>query len=177
MGLAKFNMVRRLLFLILLSGAINTAFAQDMLRGRVYENKSKVFLQGVKVEDLKSHAIVITGPDGNFEIKAAVGDVVCFSNDNYKPDTVLLTDLKIREIFLDPRVNMLQEVTVKNQEIKKDAGFTTQKQPGVLGSQTVLYQTDSEGNPIGGIKMNIADGGETPKQHEAKVAKSEAKKE
>ena len=40
----------------------------------------------------------------------------------------------------------------------------------------MLYQTDSSGTPIGGIKMNIADGGETPKQHETKVARSEALK-
>jgi hypothetical protein len=171
-------MVRKLLFFILLSGIITTAIAQDnVLRGRVYENKSKVFLQGIKVEDLKSHNVAITNADGMFELTAAVGDLVCFTNDNYKPDTLYLANLNIVEIFMDPRVNQLQEVTVKNQEIKKNAGFTPQQETGVLGSKTILYQTDADGNPIGGIKMKIPDGGETPHQHETKVAKIEAQKE
>jgi hypothetical protein len=170
-------MIRQFLFFILLSGLITTAFAQDQLTGRVYENQSKVFLQGIRVEDLKSRAMTMTGPDGSFTLKAAVGDVVCFTNSNYKPDTLYLADLKYVQVFLDPKVTMLNEVTVTNQEIKKNAGFTTQKQPGLAGSQTVLYQTDENGNPIGGLKMNIADGGETPKQHEAKVSRTEAQKD
>jgi len=168
--------MRQFLFLILFSVLATTVFAQDQLTGRVYENKSNVFLQGVRVEDLKSHTMTITGPDGSFTIRTAVGDLVCFTNSNYKPDTLYVADLKYVQIFLDPLVNMLQEVKVTNQEIKKNAGFSTQQQPGLLGSQTVLYQTDANGNPIGGLKMNIADG-ETPKQREAKVSKSEAQKE
>lgn len=169
--------MRQFLFLILLSGVITTAYAQNQLTGRVYENKTKVFLQGVRVENLKSHAMTITGPDGSFIIRAAVGDLVCFTNSNYKPDTLYVADLKYIQVFLDPRVNQLQEVKVTNQQVKKNAGFSTQKQPGVLGSQTLLYQTDSSGRPIGGIKMNIADGGMTPKQHEAKIARNEAQKD
>jgi hypothetical protein len=169
--------MRQFLFLILFSVLATTVFAQDQLTGRVYENQSKVFLQGVRVEDLKSHTMTMTGPDGSFTIRAAVGDLVCFTNSNYKPDTLYVADLKYVQVFLDPRVNMLQEVNVTNQEIKKNAGFSTQKQPGLLGSETVLYQTDANGNTIGGLKMNIADGGETPKQHEAKVSRSEAQKE
>ncbi|HZY38770.1 MAG TPA: hypothetical protein VFE53_19055 [Mucilaginibacter sp.] len=170
-------MMRQFLFFMLLSGLISTACAQDQFTGRVYENKSNTFLQGIRVEDLKSHVMTMTGPDGSFTIRAAVGDLVCFTNSNYKPDTLYLANLKYVQVFLDPRINQLQEVTVTNQEIKKNAGFTTQKQPGVLGSETVLYQTDANGNPIGGLKMNIADGGETPKQHETKVAKNEAQKD
>jgi hypothetical protein len=169
--------MRQFLFLILLSVLATSVFAQSQLTGRVYENKSKVFLQGVRVEDLKSHAMTITGPDGSFTISAVVGDLVCFTNSNYKTDTLYVADLKYVQVFLDPRVTVLQEVKVTNQEIKKNAGFSTQQQPGVLGSQTVLYQTDANGNPIGGIKMNIADGGDTPRQHEAKVSRSEAQKE
>ncbi len=169
--------MRQFLFLILFSVLATSVFAQSQLTGRVYENKSKVFLQGVRVEDQKSHATTITGPDGSFTINAAVGDLVCFTNSNYKTDTLYVADLKYVQVFLDPRVTVLQEVKVTNQEIKKNAGFSTQQQPGVLGSQTVLYQTDANGNPIGGIKMNIADGGDTPRQHEAKVSRSEAQKE
>src|ERR1700735_3343583 len=102
-------MIRQILFLILFSALATTVFAQDQLTGRVYENKSKVFLQGVRVEDLKSHTMTVTGVDGSFTIRAAVGDLVCFTNSNYKPDTLYVADLKYVQVFLDPRVNMLQE--------------------------------------------------------------------
>ena len=170
-------MMRQFVFLILFSALATSLFAQDQLSGRVYENKTKDFLPGVRVENLKSHGMATTGPDGSFTIRAAVGDLVCFTNTNYKPDTLYVADLKYVQVFLDPKVNMLQEVNVTNQEIKKNAGFTPQKQPGLGGSETVLYQTDANGNPIGGLKMNIADGGETPKQHETKVARNEAQKD
>ncbi len=122
--------------------------------------------------------MAMTGPDGSFVITASVGDVVCFTNSNYKPDTLYVADLKYVQIFLDPKINMLDEVKVTNQQINdKKTGFTIAPEKGVLGSKDVLYQTDANGNPIGGIKMNISDGGETPRQHEAKVSRSEAQKE
>jgi|SRR6185503_4337221 len=171
-------MIRQFLFLILLSAFATSVFAQNQLTGRVYENKSKVFLQGIRVENLKSHAMTMTGPDGSFVIGAAVGDVVCFTNSNYKADTLYVTNLKYVQIFLDPKINMLDEVKVTNQQInEKKTGFTVAPEQGVLGSKDVLYQTDANGNAIGGIKMNISDGGETKRQHETKVARNEAQKE
>jgi hypothetical protein len=153
------------------------SFAQEQLTGRVYENKTKVFLQGVRVEDMKSHVMTITGPDGSFSIKAAAGDLVRFSNSNYKPDTVYLADLKYIQVFLDPVVNQLQEVQVKNQQIKGNAGFSIQPEKGVLGSKTVLYQTDDNGNYKGGIKLNIPDGRDTKRIHEERISEDERQKD
>ena len=132
-------MVRRLLFLVMFLGIGGFTYAQSLLSGRVYENKSKEFLQGIKVENRKSHAVSITGSDGRFSIAASVGDVLIFTNSAYKPDTLYLTNLKDVLVFLDPVVNQLQEVKITNQEIKKNAGFNTQQETGVLGSKTVLY--------------------------------------
>lgn len=148
---------------------IKTTLAQDQLTGRVYENKKNVFLQGVKVEDLKTHQMTITGRDGSFTIKAAVGDVICFSGFSYKPDTVYVADLKYMQVFLDLRQNMLDEVKVTNQEIKGNAGFAPQVERGPLNSQTVTYQTDENGNYKGGVKLRVFDGGPTPKQREKAV--------
>ena len=148
---------------------IKTTLAQDQLTGRVYENKTNVFLQGVKVEDLKTHVMTMTGKDGSFTIKAAVGDVICFSDFSYKPDTVYVANLKYMQVFLDLRQNMLDEVKVTNQEIKGNAGFAPQVERGPLNSQSVTYQTDANGNYVGGVKLRVFDGGPTPKQHEKAV--------
>lgn len=157
---------------------VHLSFAQDQLTGRVYENKTKVFLQGIKVENLKSHIVTQTSNDGSFSIKAAVGDLVSFSNYNYKTDTVYLLDLKYIQIFLEPRINLLQEVTVTNQQIKGNAGFVATPEKGPLGSQTVTYQLDPTFlKPVGGVNISVPDGGETKRKHEERVNETEKEKE
>jgi hypothetical protein len=170
--------MRKVFLLLLLTGLFGAAYAQDVLTGRVYENKTKVFLQGIRVEDLKSHAITMTGNDGSFTLKARVGDLVTFSNFSYKPDTIFLTKLDYIQIFLDLKRTMLDEVNVTQQQIKNGAaGFTTQRDPGVLGSNTVKYQRDDSGNYKGGVLFKIPDGGPTPRQREAKIAAKEKDQE
>ena len=156
---------------------IHTVFAQDELTGRVYENKSNVFLQGVKVEDLKSHVMTTTAKDGSFTIKAKLGDLVAFTSFSYKPDTVFLTDLKYLQVFLDLKGTMLQEVKVTNQEIKGNAGFGAQVEKGPFNSQSVTYQTDANGDYKGGVKLRVFDGGPTAKQREKVVSDKENEKQ
>ncbi|WP_295672485.1 carboxypeptidase-like regulatory domain-containing protein [uncultured Mucilaginibacter sp.] len=156
---------------------VKTTFAQEELSGRVYENKTNVFLQGVKVEDLKTHTMTMTGKDGSFTIKAAVGDVICFSVFSYKPDTVYVANLKYMQVFLDLRQNMLDEVKVTNQEIKGNAGFAPQVERGPLNSQSVTYQTDANGDYKGGVKLRVFDGGPTQKQREKAVSDKEKQKQ
>jgi hypothetical protein len=168
----------RQVFLLILFIMLSTAlFAQDEFTGRVYENKVNVFLQGVRVEDLKSHAMTITGPDGSFTIKAKVGDLVAFTNSSYKPDTVFLANLKYMQIFLDLNQNQLKEVTITNQTVKGNAGFTTQEDKGVLGSHVVKYQRDDSGNYKGGVTFRIPDGSDSKRKHEEKVTQKERQQE
>jgi hypothetical protein len=172
------NNMRRLLLLLMFGFVfVQVSYGQDQLTGRVYENKTKVFLQGVRVENLKTHAMLMTSTDGSFSIKASVGDLICFTNYNYKPDTLYLTELRYVQVFLDPRVTVLNEVNVTNQQINnKSSGFGIAPEKGVLGSSKVLYQTDSELRPIGGLKLNFQDGKDTQREHETKVAANEKQK-
>jgi hypothetical protein len=140
--------MRQVFLLILFTMLSTVLFAQDEFTGRVYENKVNVFLQGVRVEDLKSHAMTITGPDGSFTIKAMVGDLVAFTNSSYKPDTVFLANLKYMQIFL-----------------------------GVLGSHVVKYQRDDSGNYKGGVTFRIPDGSDSKRKHEEKVTQKERQQE
>jgi len=170
-------MIRQLIFIAFFLLTVSAVYAQDQLTGRVYENKTNVFLQGVKVEDLKTHVMTMTGKDGSFTIKAAVGDVVCFSNFSYRSDTLYISDLKYVQVFLDLRQNMLNEVKVTNQQIKGNAGFAPQIERGPLNSQSVTYQTDENGNYVGGVKLRVFDGGPTQKQREKAVDDKERQKQ
>jgi len=168
--------MRQFLFFILLTALVSVVHAQGQLTGRVYEDKTTKVLQGIRVEDQKSNSITTTGPDGSFVIKAAIGDVVTFTNFNYKRDTLFLTNLNYVQVFMVLNQTMLQEVNVTNQQIKGNAGFTTQQTPGVLGSKTVKYQLDDNGDAKGGVLLNIHDGTDN-RQHEEKVAHQEKQKE
>lgn len=170
-------MKKRLLLLLSCSLFFaGASLAQSQLTGRVYEDKTSIFIPGVKVEDLKSHAMTMTGPDGSFSINARVGDLVLFTNSNYKPDTVYITEIKYMQIFLALNSNMLKEVKITNQQIRGNAGFTTQEEKGLLGSKHILYQADSIGRYKGGIKIPIFDAPNTKRRHEERVAESEKQK-
>ncbi|HTH82505.1 MAG TPA: hypothetical protein VL490_06200 [Mucilaginibacter sp.] len=148
--------MKLLLPLFLLFALINTAYAQENFTGRVLENKVNIPLSNVKVENLNSHALSGTDEKGKFTIKAKINDLICFTSLGYEPDTVLLVNLKYKEIYLTLKQNMLNEVKVKN----TDGNFNFKIPPaGItpLGGTVVRYQTDAAGNNIGGIKLNIFD--------------------
>lgn len=171
--------MKKYFLLLALCSMLFTAasFGQSQLTGRVYEYKTTIFIPGVRVENLNSHAMTMTGPDGSFSINAKVGDLVLFTNTNYRPDTVYITRVEYMQVFLSLSANMLKEVKITNQQIKEGrAGFTTQQEKGLLGSKRVLYQTDSVGNYKGGLKIPIFDGQDTKRKHEERVAESERQK-
>ncbi len=85
-----------------------------------------------------------------------MGDDICFSGSAYKPDTLYVANLKYLEVFLDLQQNMLKEVKVVTQELKTGS-LSAPAQTGLFNSHTVLYQTDANGNPIGGIKIMVPD--------------------
>jgi hypothetical protein len=159
-------MLRKLLFLALVLLSVRSAYAQDEVSGRVYENKTNVFLQGVKVENLKTHLMTLTHTDGSFTLKAKKGDLLTFVNANYRPDTVFLTDLRYIQVFLEPNRQMLNEVTVTGQELKGNTGFNATPQKRVLGAGAVTYQTDSTGNYKGGVVISLPTGDSKRKEDE-----------
>src|ERR1700744_2080146 len=69
-----YPMLRHLLiFLFCLAGITAKANAQTPFSGRVLENKTRIKLRGVRIENLNTHVKAITGEDGGFSIAAKVG--------------------------------------------------------------------------------------------------------
>jgi hypothetical protein len=147
--------------------------AQDKLTGRVFEIKTRVALGGIKVEDLKSHFTAAADTAGRFVIKVAIGDFISFSGISYQPDTVYVANLKFLEVFLKPKVNMLDEVKVQSVETRTGK-LSAAPITGVLNSGTVLYQTDANRDNRGGVKINIFDAdGDKKKKRDSRIEQQE----
>ena len=97
------------LFFVFVTGLVK---AQSVLSGRVLESKTRIALKGVRVRNLVNRFVAATDEKGNFSISAKQGDILIFTLVAFKTDTLLLTDLHDREIFMLPDVNMLKQVTI-----------------------------------------------------------------
>ena len=149
-------MIRAFLIFISLLFLINLSYAQGNLTGRVLENKTRVPLGGISVQNLKSNVITVSDQNGLFSIKAHVGDLVTFSGFSYQTDTLYVKDLSSVEILLDLKGTMLKGVVVTGSETRL-GNLTAPPTLSPFGGQTLVYQTDKDGNPVGGLKMNIFD--------------------
>ena len=143
-------MFRRLFAIIISALFFTTGYAQQILKATVYENKTRIALPDIRVRNLNNKQAAITGKDGKFSIIAKLNDLLVLTSFTYENDTVVVTNLKEREIFMEPKGTLLKEVKV----------LTPQTQLGTLTvpelhNQTVTYQKDAAGNYKGGIAFNI----------------------
>lgn len=170
-------MIRWFFLLICLLFLVNLSYAQGNLTGRIYENKTRVPLAGISVQNLKSNTIIVSDKNGLFSIKAHVGDLITFSGFSYQPDTLYVKDLSSVEILLDLRVNMLKGVNVVNSELRT-GNLKAAPTLSPFGGQTLVYQKDANGNYDGGLKLNLFDShsNANKKKHEALLGKDEAMK-
>jgi len=141
--------MRYLCLLILLLFAI-TANAQQKLSGRVFENKTHIHLAGVRIQNLRTKKFTETDDKGRFDIDAVLNDVIVFNNFGYEIDTLVLISLKPKEIFLEPKKHMLDEVNVTSQQVQ-----SFKKYDPDFHNQSVVYQRDENGNLKGGIAIRI----------------------
>lgn len=139
-------MLKHLFLLFLCSTIPVFAFCQSTQSGVVFESKTRVVLQGIRVENLTSHKVIITEKNGTFSITGKVGEILVFSGSFYRADTLLLTGNKPLEIFLVPQHNMLNEVNVTATEATHTGSF----QAPEFHNQTIVPQRDRYGNYTGG---------------------------
>ncbi len=153
---------------------VGTSYAQGNLNGRIYENKTRIALSGISIQNLRSNVITTSDQNGLFSIKAHIGDLITFSSFAYRPDTLYVKDFSDVEILLDLRQNSLNEVRVVGSEIH----LGNLKSPPKLtpfGGNTVLYQTDEKGNYKGGLAARLFDShsAEKKRQKEVQLEKDE----
>lgn len=170
-------MIRPLVLIIVFLSVAGIVRAQDALTGRIYEDQTTNAMPGVTIRNIKNNAVTVSDRTGGFSIPARIGDLVVFSALSYASDTLYVKDLKYIQIRMVPRGKMLGEVKVTGAEVK--LGNLKDNRPlGPLGGQTLVYQTDKDGNAKGGLAMNIFDSHASAKKRErnAQISADEATK-
>ncbi len=136
-------------------------FAQTVTTGTVFDfSKKNVSLPGVTVRNLTSKKISSTNNNGKFTIAANVGDVLEFSLVGYHTDTLYLTNLLNKTIYLPVKTNDLQQVDIQGAKINKEVlnakdtlaeKYTLLSTGGNLGRKRM---TDK----VGGLSLNLGYG-------------------
>jgi hypothetical protein len=133
------------------------ASGQSVFSGRVLEDKTRITLHDVRIENLTSKLKTISMNDGSFNIAAKVGDVLVFSAFSYQADTLLITDMHAREVFLLSKTTVLKGVTITDTSgtAKANPNAVQHYDPDFHG-QAVVYQRDDRfKKPKGGIIIRL----------------------
>lgn len=110
-------------------------FAQTGITGGVFDYDNKSFpLQKVTVKNLNTHETTSTGAAGQFMIKAKKGDLLEFSLPGFHTDTLYLTNMLSKTIYLPASSTNLKQVDIQSARLSKDLNL---KNPNAKGFERV----------------------------------------
>lgn len=152
--------------------------AQTVTTGGVFDySKKNVSLPGVTVRNLNNKKVTLTNNSGKFVITANVGDVLEFSLVGYHTDTLYLTNLLTKIVYLPVKSTSLNDVTVEGVKINKE--ITNAKDP--LAEKYTLLSTGGNldrkrmTDKVGGLNLNLGYGKyKRQQQKEAMLEEREA---
>ena len=99
--------------------------AQSVLTGNIFNNSNRsILLEGATVKNLNSKVLTLTDKDGHFVISAKVGDLVSFGMVGYQIDTIYLTNLFPKNVYLRASVNNLNTVNITGVKLSFNHFFT-----------------------------------------------------
>jgi hypothetical protein len=146
-----------LILLILLLPLKN--MAQGTVSGHVYDFEKKTSpLEGVVVKNLTNGKILQTHALGQFTIAAAKGDLLEFSKTGYHTDTLFLTNLAARRVFLPVRANELQEVKILGAKVNSAVYYKDPEAKEFKRFETDDLRGKKNGDRAGGLKFNLGYG-------------------
>ncbi|QKJ29477.1 hypothetical protein HQ865_06820 [Mucilaginibacter mali] len=142
------------------------------IKATVFENHTRVTLQGIFIRNLSNKESAITDVKGKFSLKAKLNDLLVFTGYGYLNDTLLVTNLKMEEVFLEPKTNMLNQVDISTPEVNTGSGWSDP----AFHNQTTIYQRNADGSYKGGVAFRIwsSKGAEHKRQ---KLAQKQAEEE
>ncbi|MBS1525326.1 MAG: hypothetical protein JST19_06745 [Bacteroidetes bacterium] len=100
--------------------------AQAILNGTVCDKDTRTALPNVLVRIRHKKQLAISGKSGIFHIPASVNDLLIFTAQGYKPDTLYLVDLSHKTIEMIAAANTLGEVRITASASR--ASFDPQKE-------------------------------------------------
>ena len=139
-------MLKKLYLLGLLLFPVFT-WAQSYVTGNVFDNeKRSIALQDVAVRNLTTKAVVVTDKDGRFAVPAKAGDLISFAMVGYQTDTVYLTNLFAKNIYLRASVNSLNTVNITTTKVSP---YLDTKNPEAEVDKQVNYSKNRGGLRLG----------------------------
>lgn len=145
-------MLKKIFALLLLTIPFYALAQEGTLTGNVFDDVNRsIFIEGATVRNLKTKTVVLTDKDGHFAIKADKGDLVTFSMVGYHTDTLYITNIFPRNIFLViDDAQTLKQVDVKATKISP---YLDTKDPNAKRST----QIDLDKNR-GGVRLALGYG-------------------
>lgn len=150
----------KLIIFILLALPVGV-IAQTVTTGTVFDySKKTISLPGVSVRNLNSKKTTSTNREGKYTIAATIGDLIEFSAVGYHTDTLYLTNLLNRTIYLPVKSNSLADVDVRG--VRMNSQITDAKDP--LAEKYTLLSTGGNLNrkrmtdKVGGLGLNLGYG-------------------
>lgn len=135
--------------------------AQTVTTGGVFDySKKNIALPGVTVRNLNTKKVTLTNRVGKFVITANVGEILEFSLIGYHTDTLYLTNLLTKIIYLPVKSTSLNDVTVEGVKINKEVADA--KDP--LAEKYTLLSTGGNldrkkmTDKVGGLSLNLGYG-------------------
>ncbi|MGF7140201.1 SusC/RagA family TonB-linked outer membrane protein [Roseimarinus sediminis] len=124
---------RTLLTTILLLSSFVVTFAQQQITGRITSSEDKQGIPGVNVVIKGTSAGTITDIDGNFSLKASVGDTLNISFVGMQPATQAVGNETYYAIVLNPLTEKISDVIVTALGLKREEkalGYAVQNVKG-----------------------------------------------
>jgi hypothetical protein len=160
------NMLKRLIIVWLFAIPLHT-MAQTGISGGVFDYDNKNFpLQKVTIRNLSTQRTVQTGAAGQFTITAKKGDLLELSLPGYHTDTLYLTDMQAKTIYLPSQSTDLKQVNITGAKLAKDLKLInpTNAKPATRVSGIPPKQNIGRAGGIG-----LAFGSGKPKRERAKI--------
>lgn len=144
-------MFKKIYFLFVLALPLQLFAQNNVLTGNVFDNDNRATaLEGATIRNLTNKSLSLSAKDGHFAIAANIGDYISFGRVGYQIDTVYITKLFPKNIYLLPQVNNLSTVNVNSVKLSPYLNF---KNPDATPSRAVDYSKDR-----GGLRLNLGYG-------------------
>ncbi|MFC4212930.1 hypothetical protein ACFOWA_17165 [Pedobacter lithocola] len=150
----------KLIIFLLIAIPFGTFAQNSVATGAIYDfSKKTMTLPGVTVRNLNSKKIISANAAGKFSINAKVGDLLEFSLIGYVTDTVYLTNLLPKAVYMVDKSNNLNDVDIRGVKINKailspDPMAEKYTQMGTGGNLDRKKMTDK----VGGLSLNLGYG-------------------